>query len=78
MVAQVSYHTPADPSDAEIRTAQASLWKDQIALPGPDTDTLTGDSRQNHGAGVHMSAKGLEAHGRMWAEKVAEWISPLL
>jgi Carbohydrate esterase, sialic acid-specific acetylesterase len=77
MVAQVSYHTPSDPADAEIRAAQASLWKDKVAIQGPDTDTLTGDNRQNHGTGVHMSAKGLEAHGRMWAERVAEWISQL-
>ena len=75
MAAQVSYHTPADTSDPAIRAAQASLWKDKIAIEGPDTDTLTGDNRQNNGAGVHFSGKGLQAHGRMWAEKVAEWIS---
>jgi hypothetical protein len=75
MVAQVSYHTPDDPATPEIRAAQASLWKDGIALEGPDTDSLTGDNRQNGGAGVHLSAKGLQAHGQMWAEKVAQWIS---
>jgi hypothetical protein len=75
MVAQASYHTPADPSDPEIRAAQASLWHDKIALEGPDTDTLTGDNRQNQGTGVHFSAKGLRAHGQLWAEKVARWIS---
>ena len=75
MAAQVSYHTPGDPSDPEIRAAQASLWKDKIALEGPDTDTLTGDNRQHGGTGVHLSAKGLQAHGQMWAEKVAQWIS---
>jgi hypothetical protein len=75
MVAQVSYHTPADTSDPAIRAAQASLWKDKIAIEGPDTDTLTGDNRQNNGTGVHFSGKGLQAHGRMWAEKVAHWIS---
>ena len=31
MVAQASYHTPADRSDPDIRAAQASLWKDKIA-----------------------------------------------
>ncbi len=75
MVAQVSYHTPADTSSPEIRGAQASLWKDGLALEGPDTDTLTGENRQNGGTGVHMSAKGLQAHGGMWAEKVGQWIS---
>jgi Carbohydrate esterase, sialic acid-specific acetylesterase len=75
MVALVSYHTPADTSSPEIRGAQASLWRDGLALEGPDTDTLTGENRQNGGTGVHMSAKGLEAHGEMWAEKVGQWIS---
>jgi hypothetical protein len=75
MVAQVSYHVPDDPADPAIRAAQASLWQDKIALQGPDTDTLTGANREKNGTGVHMSSKGLEAHGRMWAEKVAVWIS---
>jgi hypothetical protein len=75
MVAQVSYHSPDERASADIRAAQASLWKDGIALEGPDTDTLTGDNRQDGGAGVHMSAKGLQAHGAMWAEKVGQWIS---
>ncbi len=75
MVAQVSYHSPEDYSSPDIRAAQASLWKDGIALEGPDTDTLTGANRQDGGTGVHMSAKGLQAHGAMWAEKVGQWIS---
>jgi hypothetical protein len=75
MVAQASYHTPEDTGSTEIRAAQASLWKDGVALAGPDTDTLTGELRQNNGAGVHFSGKGLKAHGAMWAEKVAQWIS---
>jgi hypothetical protein len=28
LVAQASYHSPADPLAAEIREAQASLWED--------------------------------------------------
>jgi hypothetical protein len=75
MVAQVSYHSPDESSSADIRAAQASLWKDGIALEGPDTDTLTGANRQDGGTGVHMSGKGLQAHGAMWAEKVGQWIS---
>jgi hypothetical protein len=75
MVAQVSYHSPDDSSSADIRAAQASLWKDGIALEGPDTDALTGTNRQDAGTGVHMSGKGLQAHGAMWAEKVGQWIS---
>ena len=73
-VAQVSYHNPNDPATPEIRAAQAALWKEGLALQGPDTDTLTGDYRQNQGTGVHMSAMGLQAHGRLWAEKVTAWL----
>jgi len=74
MVAQASYHTPDDPSCPPIREAQASLWKAGIALEGPDTDQLTGDNRQNGGRGVHFSDKGLQAHGKLWAEKVEQWL----
>ena len=73
-VAQVSYHNPADPGTPAIRAAQTALWEEGLALEGPDTDTLTGEYRQNHGAGVHMSARGLQAHGRLWAEKVEAWL----
>jgi hypothetical protein len=40
----------------DIRRAQASIWQAGIALEGPDTDTLTGDMRDNNGTGVHLSA----------------------
>ena len=73
-VAQATYHSPADPATPEIRDAQAALWAEGLALQGPDTDALTGDYRQGNGAGVHMSAKGLEAHGRLWAAAVAAWL----
>jgi hypothetical protein len=76
-VAQVSYHTPADTGAPEIRDAQAALWKEGLALQGPDSDTLTGEMRQNHGAGVHMSAAGLEAHGKLWEAKVAAWLDSI-
>lgn len=76
-VAQVSYHSPADPGTPAIRAAQAELWKEGTALEGPDTDALTGEYRQDHGTGVHMSAMGLRAHGRMWAEKVQAWLDGL-
>jgi Carbohydrate esterase, sialic acid-specific acetylesterase len=70
-VAQVSYHSPDDTHTDDIRAAQKSLWDDKIAFEGPDTDTLTGDNRDRGGKGIHLSAKGLAAHGQMWAEKVA-------
>ena len=73
-VAQASYHSPTDPGAPEIRAAQAALWTEGLALQGPDTDALAGDYRQGNGAGIHMSAKGLEAHGRLWAAAVAAWL----
>jgi len=73
-VAQASYHTPDDASSPEIREAQRALWTAGVALPGPDTDSLTGDMRENHGKGVHLSAKGLARHGNLWAEKVGVWL----
>jgi hypothetical protein len=45
-----------------------------VALAGPDTDTPAGENRQNGGAGVHRSARGLQAHGAMRAKKVGQWI----
>ena len=77
-VALATYHSPTDPSSPELRQAQRSLWTSGVALEGPDTDTLTGSNRQNNGKGVHLSAQGLQAHGRMWADKVSLWLDPLL
>ena len=73
-VAQVSYHVPGDESSPGIRDAQASLWKDGIALEGPDSDALKGDLRENDGKGVHFSGKGLVEHSAKWAEKVVPWL----
>jgi hypothetical protein len=77
-VAQATYHSPTDTGTPAIRAAQAALWAEGLALRGPDTDTLTGDFRQNHGTGIHMSARGLQAHGKLWAEVVAAWLDGLL
>lgn len=74
IVAQTTYHVPGDESSPDIRAAQASLWVDGIAGEGPDTDTLKGDMRERNGQGVHFSAKGLRAHGQLWAEKVLAWL----
>jgi hypothetical protein len=74
IVAEVSYHNPDDTHSDDIREAQKSLADDKIALLGPDTDTLTGDNRDKDGKGIHLSAKGLQAHGKMWAEKAVELI----
>jgi len=73
-VAQVSYHGPGDEASPDIRAAQASLWKDGIALKGPDTDALQGDLRERGGQGVHMSGPGLRKHAACWVNKVAPWL----
>jgi hypothetical protein len=73
-VARATYHTPDDPSSPDIRDAQKALWDSGIALEGPDTDSLTGDNRDGGGRGVHLSGKGLRAHGALWAAKVGDWL----
>ena len=73
-VAQVSYHVPGDEASPGIRAAQASLWKDGLALEGPDSDALKGELRENGGQGVHFSGPGLREHAARWVEKVAPWL----
>ena len=73
-VAQVSYNRPDQPTCVPVREAQSRLWREGIALEGPDTDQLTGDNRQNQGKGVHFSDKGLKAHGKLWVDKVGAWL----
>lgn len=73
-VAQVSYHVPGDEASPDIRAAQASLWKDKVALEGPDSDALKGELRESGGKGVHFSGPGLRAHAAKWAEKVGPWL----
>ena len=73
-VAQASYHLPGDEASPDIRAAQASLWKDGLALEGPDTDALKGELRDSGGKGVHFSGPGLREHGARWVDKVAPWL----
>ncbi|HBJ33393.1 MAG TPA: hypothetical protein DDZ51_01250 [Planctomycetaceae bacterium] len=77
-VAQVSYHSPDDEASEDIRAAQASLWRDGIALEGPDSDALKGALRERNGQGVHFSGPGLREHGAKWAEKIAPWLDQRL
>jgi serine/threonine protein kinase len=77
-VAQVSYQNPYNPSFPLVRAGQKKLWDTGVALEGPDTDTLGGDNRDNNGAGIHFSAKGLRAHGKMWADKVGAYLDKVL
>ena len=69
-VAQATFHSEKDAEDEEFRAAQKSLWKDGLALEGPDSDALRGDLRD----GVHFKGPGLQAHGKAWAEKVGVWL----
>lgn len=73
-VAQVSYHVPGDESSPDIRAAQASLWKDGIALEGPDSDALKREWRDSGGQGVHFSGPGLREHAQRWAERLLPWL----
>jgi Carbohydrate esterase, sialic acid-specific acetylesterase len=73
-VAQASYHAPGDEGSDDIRAAQASLWKDGVALEGPDSDALRGKLRERDGNGVHFSGPGLRELGACWAAKVLPWL----
>jgi serine/threonine protein kinase len=77
-VAQVSYLNPREPSFPTTRAAQKKLWEAKAALEGPDTDALTGDNRDDGGKGIHFSAKGLQAHGKLWADRVAAYLDKVL
>jgi Carbohydrate esterase, sialic acid-specific acetylesterase len=77
-VAQATYHTPEDPGCSPIRDAQRSLWQPDLALEGPDTDTLTAPYRQNGGEGTHFNDAGLKAHGLLWADKVSQYLDTML
>jgi hypothetical protein len=73
-VAQVSYHKPGDEASPDIRAAQAAVWKDGLALEGPDTDALKGALRERGGQGVHFGGPGLKKHAESWFDKVAPWL----
>ncbi|HVU46038.1 MAG TPA: sialate O-acetylesterase [Terracidiphilus sp.] len=78
IVAEATYHSPADASDPDIEQAQQSLWRSGIALEGPNTDALGSEYRQNHGTGVHFSGAGLKAHGELWAQAVEHYLDTVL
>jgi hypothetical protein len=73
-VAQASYRDAKQPSSPNPRAGQKKLWESGVALEGPDTDTLTGDNRDEGDKGLHFSPKGLRAHGKMWAQKVGVYL----
>lgn len=71
ITAVTTYHSEADAQDEEFRAAQQSLWKNGLAIQGPDTDEL----RKEYRAGVHFNEKGLKKHGELWAEHVLAWLN---
>ncbi len=73
-VAKTTYHNPATPCFPKLQQAFDDVWASGVALPGPDTDTLTGKNRDFDGEGIHFSRIGLRAHGRMWADMMANWL----
>jgi serine/threonine protein kinase len=77
-VARVSYQSPRAAASESTRAGQKKLWDAKTALEGPDTDTLVGDNRDDDGQGIHFSAKGLRAHGRLWADKVSAHLDTVL
>lgn len=77
-VAQASYHVPGDESSPDLRAGQAALWKEGIALEGPDTDTLKGELREAGGKGVHFSGQGLREHAALWQRKITPWLEQRL
>ncbi len=69
-VARTSYHNPKETHFDHIRDAQQKVCDMGFAFSGPDTDQLQGDYRD----GIHLSVKGLQKHGKMWAEIISEYI----
>lgn len=64
--------------DPYLRQAQQQIWDDGIALPGPDTDQLGLEYRQDDSdSRVHFNAAGLKLHGELWADSVSPFISEL-
>jgi hypothetical protein len=39
---------------------------------------LPGEYWQSHEAGIHMNAKGLQVHCRLWADRVEAWLDEFL
>lgn len=70
VAAHASYVPDLAPEKMQaIRDAQAQLWKDGLALEGPDTDELRGESRHSKDR-IHFSRRGLAEHADRWFERV--------
>lgn len=72
IVAHVSFVPDLDAARMQtIRAAQEQLWKEKVALQGPDTDDLLGAMRHSKDR-IHFSKAGLEEHGRRWAARILQ------
>ncbi len=72
VVAHVSYVPGLEAAKMDpIRAAQAQLWKDGVALRGPDTDDMLGALRHSQDK-IHFSKSGLVEHAKRWAERLIE------
>ncbi len=70
VVANVSFLPDGEKTRMDaVRAAQATLWKEKVALQGPDTDDLLGPMRHSQDK-IHFSLAGLEAHAKRWAERL--------
>lgn len=72
-VAQATYHSEKDAADEMFRAAQRAVCEGGFAHAGPDTDALREEFRD----GVHFNPRGLQEHGKRWAEKVNGWLDTL-
>lgn len=62
--------------DPFLRAAQERVWNLGFGLPGPDTDQLGLEFRQdNSPSRVHFNAAGLRAHGELWMESLQDFIN---
>ncbi|MBK7874153.1 MAG: hypothetical protein IPJ77_00090 [Planctomycetes bacterium] len=76
VVAHASYVPDLAPEKMQpIRDAQAQLWKDGLALEGPDTDELRGESRHSKDR-IHFSKRGLAEHADQWFDRVRALFFP--
>ena len=67
VVAQASY---SDGTVGEgVRRAQAMTWREGLALPGPDTDTL-GATFRDADFRVHFNESGTREAARLWTDSI--------
>lgn len=63
-------YEPPQERSAVVRGAQTRLCTDGLALPGPDTDDMTGPEYRCDDE-IHMNANGLRTHGERWFRAVS-------